>query len=740
MGLLLHKKGALFLAAFAAVYIMVTIHPVWARDFLADDPKKTAWHITALSVTFDKARDLYIAEDEVVITGGKTRLEADYVEFSNTTKDAFAQGNVLLISGEDSISCNAMQINLATEIGTIHKGTIFIQENNFYIHGENIRKTGKFTYDASTGSITSCSGDTPDWKITGKNIKVTIEGYGTATNAVLWAKKIPAVYSPFLIFPVQTKRQSGLLAPRITTSDRKGFEYEQPLFLALSRSHDATIYIDHMSDRGTKLGTEFRYVLDNSSRGTVFFDYLDDDTVDDGTDATKLYSYSSTPQRTNTDRFWFRMKHDQTLPNGFSAKLDVDVVSDQDFLNEFHDGFTGYIETDARFEDTFGRNLDAYDDDTRKNSLNLYKSWSNFSLNLDALWYDNINARRQNVDDTTLQTLPGIQFAASKQKIGSSGFYYTLDSEYRSFYRKDTTATLVRGQRADIYPKISRPMRIGKFFYLEPWAGVRQTLWHTPDFTDIHGHSDDFRTRETYDIGGELSSKLIRVFDLNNAFADKAKHELVPKLEYLYSPSVSQDDLPLFDDLDRLAEKNQITWSLTNHFIRRNTRTTPTGETSAVYDEFAYVKLYQSYDIRKERDNEPRSFSNFFIETELKPSAFISLNMDMAVSPHDSHFKELNIGGTLSDNRGDSLTTQYRYTSDVNETVYSRLNVSLTEAMSAYCSIEKNLETRRTVETQAGFTYQKACWTFRLFFSESRGENAIAFLINLHGIGEFGTK
>lgn len=736
-----HRKKYLPLCmAFAFLGIFILPQISLAKNILPQNPEEISWHISAQSVTFDNKRNLYIAEDDVIITGGKTRLEADYVEFSNQTKQAFAQGNVLFISGEDSISCNAMDINLATETGTISNGTIFIQNKNFYIHGENIKKTGQFTYQADKGSITSCSQEVPDWKISAKNIKVTIEGYGTADHAVLWAKKVPTIYSPYLIFPVQTKRQSGLLIPRVTSSDRKGFEYEQPLFIAISENTDATLYVDHMSDRGTKTGVEYRYVLDNKSKGAAFIDFLEDDKIDDGTKNSKNYSYDSTPQRTNTDRFWFRMKHDQDLGNGFSAKLDLDIVSDEDYLIEFQDGFTGYSQTNAYFEKAFGRSLDSFDSSLRKNWLNIYKSWSNYSFNADVLWYDNINARRQNVNDTTLQTLPAIEFDASKQRIGTSGFYYSLDSEYRSFYRKDTTATLVNGQRADVYPRISRPMRLGRYLSFEPYAGLRETIWHTSDFVDIHGNSDSFRTRETYDVGGQISTKLIKLFNPDNSFAEKAKHELVPKLEYVFSPHIDQDDLPSFDVLDRINEQNLLTWSLTNNFILRKTITTPRGEKIINYQEFAYVKLYQSYDIKKERDDESRPFSALFLELELHPLNYFSLNMDLSWSPYDSHFKTLNIGNTLSDNRGDTLTTEYRYTTDLSHSLYSRLNLSLTEDISAFYSIERNMITDRTVETQAGIDFIKACWTFRIFFSESRGENSIAFLINLHGIGEFGTK
>ncbi len=300
-------------AAFVVLCLLACHMPAFAVT-AKEDPRQVSWHISALKVTYDKPRDLYVAENEVVITGGKTRLEADYLEFSNKTKEADARGNVLFISGGDTISCNAMQMNLATETGSIDKGTIFVQEGNYYITADTLRKTGKFTYDAKQGSITTCNGDTPDWKITGKNIKVTVEGHGTASHTALWAKNLPILYSPYLIFPVKTKRQSGLLLPDISSSDRTGIEVEQPLFLALSRNTDATLYAHYMSERGLKTAGEFRYALDDHSKGMMILDFLEDDKIDNGTSATREYSFGTTPQRTNTDRWWFRMKGDQTLP------------------------------------------------------------------------------------------------------------------------------------------------------------------------------------------------------------------------------------------------------------------------------------------------------------------------------------------------------------------------------------------------------------------------------------------
>jgi LPS-assembly protein len=84
--------------------------------------------------------------------------------------------------------------------------------------------------------------------------------------------------------------------------------------------------------------------------------------------------------RPNKDRYWFRMKHDQELPSGFSGRLDLDIVSDQDYLNEFKKGYSGFDETKKYFLSEFGREIDDYNDPVRVNRLNIFKNWNLYSL------------------------------------------------------------------------------------------------------------------------------------------------------------------------------------------------------------------------------------------------------------------------------------------------------------------------------------------------------------------------
>ncbi len=716
-----------------------------------EDPETVTWHLSAGSIVYDRHTDVYTAETDVVITGGKTRLEADYVEFSNTTKEVAAKGHVKMISGGDVISCNAMQVNLATETGLIDKGTVFVQKNHLYIHGEQIRKTGKFTYDARKGSITSCDGETPDWKITGNDVKVTIEGYGFAKDTVFWARDFPALYSPFLIFPVKTQRQSGLLIPEISSSDRLGYVYDQPFFWAISPSSDATLYAGFLSDRGARIGGEFRYISDSLSKGIWQLDYLSDDKIDDGTSATGDYRFDSTPQRTNTDRFWLRMKSDQALPHDFFARLDVDVVSDPDYLLEFKSGLTGYDASNQIFASKFGRDLDEYDDTVRKNSLIIDRTGRGHVLSVSALWYDDVVARRIGADDTTLQTLPGIEFSTVRRQLGGTSLYVDMDSQLTSFFRQhslntsglDRKSAKVDGQRLDISPTFYYPVKWGNAASFHPFVSLRGTAYHTDQFTDIHGDDDTLRFRGIYEVGGDLTTRLNRVFNVQTAFSDKIQHQVTPGIGYRFIPRVDQDTLPFFDELDDIEPSNKLNWHLTHRFTARNLVADKDGIRKNTYRELGWIQFYQDYSIRDERDGagaENRPWSNIHMDARVYPFSFLSLNTELAWSPYTSHFTTLNLNTRLTSPRGDAVTTAYRYTQDATESWYTRIDLNISRSLAAYFSYEKDLEQDTTIETRTGIRLNKACWAMGLELQESDLDTRVALMIHLKGIGEFGSQ
>lgn len=717
-------------------------------DPFQDDPS-VPWHIVADEMNYDDQAKVYIGRGNVNITKKEKNLNADYVRFNQNTMEVFAKGHVVMTVGENIITGTSVEMNLDAETGTIYNGTVFVYENHFYIKGDKIQKVGKDSYTAEKATVSTCDGDQPAWKITGRNLKVTVEGYGFVKHAALWAKKVPVLYTPYLVFPVKLKRQTGLLAPRFGISSRKGEEYIQPLFWAINESSDATFYAHYMSRRGEKLGAEYRYILDEQSKGTLMYDFLDDRQVDDGSPGSEEWGYPGDGVlRPNSDRYWFRMKHDQALSHGFFARLDIDFVSDQDYYHEFKGGYTGFDQAEKYYIKEFGRGFDAYDDPVRLNRFNVNRSWPLYSLNAELRWYDDVIKRRQEETDTTLQRLPLIAFNGSKQKISTSPFYFDLASQYTYFYSEDGP----RHHRADIYPRFYLPYNFRNYLTIEPSVGLRETIWHF-DKQEYSSSDKKTLTRELYDIKVDLLSEVYHVFNIEGKRVERIKHIIRPNIIYDFTPEKDQSELPSLDGIDRIAKVNLITYSLTNTLTSKSKKNTgeikdhpsdkPAADSSYEppmydYNEFFRFKLQQTYDINKEKDDDPEPFSPIRGELELYPARYFSIKANADWSHYDSNFRSRSVAATFWDMRGDRLFVDYRYERDASETVYTNLGLKISHRLSVRGEYERNIFDGRNLKYGAGFLYETQCWSFDSNLTREGDDLRFNFMIRLHGIGGIG--
>jgi LPS-assembly protein len=744
-------------------------------DRLRGSPK-IPWQISADAVDYDAATTTYHARGNVIIEKQAARLVADTVSFNHKTMTALANGHVVMTVGDDILTGTRVELNLEQETGVVHGGTVFLKENHFYIHGDRIEKTGKDTYRAEKGSITSCDGDRPDWVITGRTLKVTVEGYGSATHAVLRARDVPVLYTPYILFPAKTKRQTGLLLPEAGISDRWGVNWDQPLFWAIGDSTDATLYTHYMQERGTKIGLEYRYALTDTSYGAIKADGLEDRKVDDGTtEATSQWGYGDDDyDRPNTDRYWLRAKLDQELPWGAKAQLDLDIVSDQDYLVEFKEGRSGFDETRNYFLETFGRDLDPYDENTRTNRLNINRLWSQYALNGDLLWEDNVTNRRWEDTDDTLQQLPVIKFNGIKQQAFGTGVYWGLDSEYTYLYREDGD----RGHRADLYPRAYLPLKWKNYLSVEPSAGWRQTTWMMDRWSD--DTLDRSTYRQIYDARLDLSTEFSKIMASPVAAADRIRHSIKPRVVYEYVPDQDQSDLPDFEtEIDRIDEANEVTYSLTNTFTAKTTkktRTTAPADKDAVpvkgggrpgmnlgyraattestapeqhqadqpslqtydYRQFCRFYLEQTYDIAAARGDDPEPFSDIYGELEFNIGRYVTFDSDASYNTYDTNISSHNVGTAITDHRGDRFWVEHSYTKDVNESINAALSVKINPRLTARGEYERNLQTDTDISKGIGFLYTAQCWSVDFFYGVEGEDNKFLFSINLMGIGGFG--
>jgi LPS-assembly protein len=756
------QRIALFLlmmvvpALVAGFFITVQAQPLKP---LAESTPNPPWEITADQIQYDTQAERYIAKGNVIIQKADKKLSADFVRFDQKTMQAHASGHIVMTSGNDILCGDRIDINLNSETGTLFNGTLFHSETNFYIQGDRIEKIGKNSYRAQKVNISTCDGDHPDWRITGRDLKITIEGYGTVKHAALWAKGLPVMYTPWFAFPVKLKRQSGLLSPQMSFGDRKGTEVIQPVYWAINKNTDATFYEHYMANRGNKLGLEYRYILSKESKGALMIDFFHDRQIDDGTgNTTSSWGYDDDEYlRTNRDRYWFRMKHDQALGVGFTAKLDLDIVSDQDYLTEFKDGITGFNDSKEYFNDTFGRGFDDYNDSTRLNRFNLNKIGNSYSLNAEMRWYDDVLKRRWETADDTLQQLPFIGFDISRKQFRESPLYYALDSEYTYFYRESGT----RGHRMDIHPRLYLPWTCKGYFTVEPSVGLRQTAWLADRYEDEDAAKDDFALRTIYDIKLDLATDLYRVYTASVSGGRTWRHRLTPRVVYDYIPNQNQDEYPDFDDIDRIDSQNTITYSITNTLTSKQLM--PANDNSGKsmdqlpsalyrYKQFCRIKLEQSYDVDEAREPSGEPFSPISGELELKPSDMISLQADAQWSVYENDLVSNNVTLKLTNGRKDELSVEYRHQNSEDKddadddedeethSLYMNGLINLGDRWALFSEYEHNFEDGDDLTVAAGFRYRAGCWSFECKYSDESGDRKYAFMFTLNGLGNIGTS
>ncbi len=219
-----------------------------------------------ITVTAGSMRSLpdgvLLAEDGVVVRGEGVTVKADRLRFEPDSNTLILSGNVTMEEeGGGAFRGDSLALDLADLTGGISRGEIIIVPNGFRVRGEDINRTGPEEYSVRKGVFTSCPGDCPDWSFTASRIRVRKEGYLEARHAAFRIVGIPVFYTPYLVYPVKTQRQSGLLFPEFRFSDETGIESAWPLFVTHGPHADSTFTLRTFSRDSTGMNYQSRYRL-----------------------------------------------------------------------------------------------------------------------------------------------------------------------------------------------------------------------------------------------------------------------------------------------------------------------------------------------------------------------------------------------------------------------------------------------------------------------------------------------
>lgn len=433
-------------------------------------------------------------------------------------------------------------------------------------------------YEFNNASYTTCPPTHCVWQVKANHLELNRDsGRGYATHARILFKGVPVFYTPYINFPIDSRRKTGFLWPTVGNKNNYGAFISTPFYWNMAPNYDMTITPAFLSKRGVLLTDLFRY-LTPTSNGSLTGEIIphDKDFSNFKHKEQREFGKSTNPvtqselrrlENSSTTRKLFNWQNKTRFNDHWNSHIDFNWVSDDYYLRDF------------------------------SNSLNRVTQNQ-------LLQEADINYRNQNWDFTgrvqAYQTLHPVddpvqfdnQYRRFPQLIlngnypdNPGGFEYFIQNEATRFYFIPNPGTTIKqpiGNRLYIQPGISRPIH---FSYLSiiPRLQFSATKYELGDVTGSNSKNPG-RTLPILDINSTF------YFDRNvRLFCHNYRQTLEPQLYYVYIPFRNQEQLPVFDTtvntltydqlflynrfsgIDRINDANQVTVGVSTRFIDQQT-------------------------------------------------------------------------------------------------------------------------------------------------------------------------
>ncbi|MDX1503229.1 MAG: LPS assembly protein LptD, partial [Thermoanaerobaculia bacterium] len=659
----------------------------------------------------------YPRSDFVVASGGieiayrQYKIQAERAEVDLATKEVVAEGDVILDEGPRRLAGERLEFNLETKTGRMLEAQAFV-DPDIYFEGEEIAKVGENLYTVHHGMMTSCLDETPDWSFRLGRAKVNLDGYARVTHTTMRVKKLPVLYWPYMAWPTERGRKSGFLFPNIGSSRQRGYTLGLAYFQTLGRSYDATLFADLYEEDYLGLGSEFRYHPTLGTHGAATAYFIDDPEVNDT-------RWKATVDHVSSD-----------LPWGLQGVIRYVGFSDFDFFRDFERDFNN-----VSLRRVFSTGY-------------LTGNWGLHSANL-LVGEDTVFISRNT--EVVQRQLPELEYRMRSTQVGSLPLYLQLASSAHAFSAERTGIFDETWQRFEVAPVLSVPLSPSPWLSLSVSAGGRLTWYSDSVDPATRQFSGEQLTRTlpsaTAEIVGPSFSK---IFNAKIGRFGKFKHIIEPRVNYTFIDDFEeQSQVPLFDELDLLVERNFVTFSIINRLLAKPADENALEGAREIFS-FELAQSYslldeQPFQISRDRTMETSrgpilGFARFNPGTRVNLEARFSFNtlFDKLNSASFSGFANVGRSATLGatwftrfdPETGDTSLHQARLFSQL-DLVRNRLRLA---SQVNYDFVAELLQQQRHV-----LTYLSQCWGMSLEFRElqsiNRRDRDIRLSISLKNVG-----
>ncbi len=603
--------------------------------------------ITADSLEYLTGQKQMIGRGNVRVRDGDTLLTADYMSVHTETQDIHAKGRVFFQRGTETWRGEEFHYNMRTKQGDFGAFTSYYDP--FYITAGESRRTGERSVELKDVSITTCEGDDPALSIRAREGSVIDNRIYAKSATVYVADRIPIFYMPYYTRSLDSHERFFQFLP--------GYNSRLGAFLLTAYNYPVEgvvrgrTHLDYRHRRGVGVGQDFLWRdKEKTYDGIVQGYYLNDD------DPLRGSETESREGVVEEERYRLRLAHVHELSDRDMLNLEANYLSDPYVLKDFfRKEYREAVQPENRLTLT-------HRDDNYIAAMQINKRLNDF--------YENVNR------------VPELRLDVPRQQVYESDVYYeskNTASYLERVYPADDASADYDAFRFDTGHTLYYPFRTMGFLNLIPRAGYRGTYYSTtidrsvttniylvtptnaPAFTTNQVVTTDTDAgagfRSIPQLGWEASFKAFRTWDdvLVLGDGDGLRHVAEPYLNHTYwmEPNLLPQELPQFDDVDRLDKRNDVKLGMRNKI-----QTRWKGSPSDIINLDTYSVL------QLEPEDGEDDFSPLFWDGDFRFHRNYLIENDGSFNFYDSEVESVNTRLLASLDDETSFTIEHRYRPD----------------------------------------------------------------------------
>ncbi len=664
----------------------------------------------------------------VRIAQGGRLLEADNGSITQDRNFGRFDGNVriaqpgVLLTGEQAV------VNINTGAGQLLSSEFVSQPMHAHGRADRMRRFSDGTLLIDRGIYTTCAPGSRVWSFEAKDIELNPNtGIGEVYSAKLRIQDVPILYLPYFRFPIDDRRQTGLLVPRFGNTNDGGFDLSVPIYLNITPQLDATLTPRLLSSRGVMLETETRYLTRDFGSGELKAAILPSD------------------QKTGDDRKSASLDQRADWQNGWRARTSLNYVSDNFYFTDL------------------GTDLNIANQTHQERIGEVFYDTPDWHFVARAQGFQTIDPDLLDVDKP-YSRVPQLLVTSERNRL--PGWQRSLRAEVARFERNadDGSTPEINGTRLRLDPEI-------RYDYSQPWGYIRPAaklshLSYALDGSGVTGSSNRSITVPTFSLDTGLTFERFS----NNG----SSQVLEPRLYYLYSPNRDQSALPNFDSAvttfgydqlfrdtrfsggDRIDDANQVAAGLTSRWLDTDGfEYLQTSLGQIVYFSDRNVRLDTTMPV------DSRATSSYAGNVTLRPNEETSFFADLLMDPKGAKLSQYSVGGSYLPKTSDRLyNAGYRFRRDdpsIGQKAVSQTQLSFVQPLGVNWKVlglwNYDIKEKESQEALFGVSYEACCWQVRLFKrsyivdsatlsspTSDRVREAVFIEIVLKGLAGFGTN